>query len=71
MENMQTIRLGNRRLFVSRPFQDRPELILIVTDDGRRAVLGDGPEPFALDNAISDTSHDAGTKKVVGQGGPF
>lgn len=42
----RTIRLGNCKLFLSRPFEDRPEVILVVTDDGRRAILGDGPEPF-------------------------
>lgn len=43
------VRIGSHRVEISQPLRDRPDLLLVETDDGRRAILGDGdahPEPL-------------------------
>ena len=37
-----TVQLDDTRIELSRPLADRPDVIVVMTDDGRRAILGDG-----------------------------
>jgi hypothetical protein len=41
--------LENLSVELSQPIQNRPELIVVTTSDGRCAILGDGREPFTAD----------------------
>ena len=40
----RTVQLDDTRIELSRPLADRPDVIVVMTDDGRRAILGDGRE---------------------------
>jgi hypothetical protein len=40
-----TVQFDDTRIELSRPLPDRPNVIVVMTDDGRRAILGDGEEP--------------------------
>jgi hypothetical protein len=42
----KTVQLDSITVEVSQPLADRPGVVLIVADDGRRSVLGDGRDPF-------------------------
>jgi len=45
-----SVQLGDTRVELSRPIPERPDVIVVMTDDGRRAVLGDGQDfVFAAD----------------------
>ena len=46
---MTAVQLDNVRVELSRPLKDRPDVIFIATSDGRRAILGDGRDPFSVD----------------------
>ena len=46
---MTAVQLDNVRVELSQPLKDRPDVILIATSDGRRAILGDGHDPFSVD----------------------
>jgi len=37
-----TVQFDDTRIELSRPLADRPDVIVVMTDDGRRAILGDG-----------------------------
>jgi len=43
------VQLDNVRVELSQPLEDRPDVILIATSDGRRAILGDGQDLFTVD----------------------
>ena len=45
----KTVQLDDLRLELSQPLKNRPDVILIATDDGRRTILGDGYDPFSAD----------------------
>jgi hypothetical protein len=45
-----SVQLGDTRVELSRPIPSRPDVIVVMTDDGRRAILGDGRDfVFAAD----------------------
>ena len=43
------VQLDNCRVELSQPLRHRPDVIVIATSDGRRAVLGDGQDLFTAD----------------------
>ncbi len=43
------VQLDNFRVELSQPLKHRPNVIVIVTSDGRRAILGDGQDLFTAD----------------------
>ncbi len=43
------LQFENFSVELSQPLKDRPDVILITTSDGRRAILGDGYDPFSVD----------------------
>ena len=43
------VQLDNCRIELSQPLKHRPNVIVIVTSDGRRSVIGDGPDLFTAD----------------------
>ena len=45
----QAVHFENFDVELSQPLADRPDLILITTSDGRRAILGDALDPFTAD----------------------
>ena len=46
---VQTVHFENFDVELSQPLDDRQNVILITTSDGRRSILGDGYEPFSTD----------------------
>ena len=46
---MTSVQLDNCRVELSQPLKDRPDVIVIVTSDGRRSVIGDGQDLFTVD----------------------
>ena len=46
---MTSVQLDNFRVELSQPLKHRPDVILIVTGDGRRTVIGDGQDLFTAD----------------------
>ena len=46
---MTSVQLDNCSVELSQPLKDRPDVILIVTGDGRRSVIGDGQDLFTTD----------------------
>jgi len=46
---MTIVQLDDFRIELSQPLKDRPDVIVIVTSDGRRAILGDGQDLFTVD----------------------
>ena len=43
------VQLDNFRVELSQPLKHRPNVIVIVTSDGRRSVIGDGQDLFTAD----------------------
>ena len=43
------VQLDNYRVELSQPIKNRPDVIVIVTSDGRRAVIGDDQDLFTVD----------------------
>ena len=43
------VQLDNTRVELSQPLKHRPDVIVIVTSDGRRSVIGDGQDLFTVD----------------------
>ncbi len=43
------VQLDNTRVELSQPLKHRPDVIVIVTSDGRRSVIGDGQDLFTAD----------------------
>ena len=43
---MKTVKLENTIVELSQPLPERPDVILIQTDDGRTSIIGDGQDPF-------------------------
>ena len=43
------VQLDNTRVELSQPLKHRPDVIVIVTSDGRRTVIGDGQDLFTAD----------------------
>ncbi len=43
------VQLDNFHVELSQPLKHRPDVIVIVTSDGRRAVIGDGQDLFTVD----------------------
>ena len=43
------VQLDNFRVELSQPLQHRPDVIVIVTSDGRRSIIGDGQDLFTAD----------------------
>ena len=43
------VQLDNCRVELSQPLKHRPDVIVIVTSDGRRSVIGDGQDLFTVD----------------------
>lgn len=43
---MTSVQLDNCSVELSQPLKDRPDVILIVTGDGRRSIIGDGQDLF-------------------------
>ena len=46
---MTIVQLDDFRIELSQPLKDRPDVIVIVTSDGRRSVIGDGQDLFTAD----------------------
>ncbi len=46
---MQTVHFDNFDVELSQPLDDRQNVILITTSDGRRTVIGDGQDLFTID----------------------
>ncbi len=46
---MTSVQLDNCRVELSQPLKDRPDVIVIVTSDGRRSIIGDGQNLFTAD----------------------
>ena len=42
----QAVHFENFDVELSQPLNDRPDVVLITTTDGRRTILGDGPDLF-------------------------
>ncbi len=40
------VQLDNCSVELSQPLKHRPDVIVIVTSDGRRSIIGDGPDLF-------------------------
>ena len=45
----QTVHFENFDVELSQPLDDRPDVVLITTSDGRRTVIGDGQDLFTID----------------------
>ena len=45
----QTVHFDNFDVELSQPLDDRQNVILITTSDGRRSVIGDGQDLFTTD----------------------
>ena len=43
------VQLDNFSVELSQPLKHRPDVIVIVTSDGRRSVIGDGQDLFTVD----------------------
>ena len=43
------VQLDHLRVELSQPLKHRPNVIVIVTSDGRRSIIGDGPDLFTVD----------------------
>lgn len=43
------VQLDNFRVELSQPLKHRPDVIVIATSDGRRSIIGDGHDPFSVD----------------------
>lgn len=58
---MTAVQLDNVRVELSQPLKDRPDVIVIATSDGRRAILGDDHDPFSVDEyrQIDSQPHEA------------
>lgn len=41
-----TVDLDHYRVELLQPLRHRPDVIVVTTSDGRRAILGDGRDPF-------------------------
>jgi len=61
----QAVHFDNFDVELSQPLEDRPDVVVIVTSDGRRAILGDGHDPFSVDEyrQMDRQSH----KELAGQ----
>lgn len=46
---MTSVQLDNFRVELSQPLKHRPNVIVVVTSDGRRSVIGDGQDLFTAD----------------------
>ena len=46
---MTSVQLDNFRVELSQPLKHRPDVIVIVTSDGRRSIIGDGQDLFTVD----------------------
>ncbi len=46
---MTSVQLDNCRVELSQPLKQRPDVIVIVTSDGRRSIIGDGQDLFTAD----------------------
>ena len=45
----KAVHFNNFDVELSQPLQDRPDVVLIKASDGRIAILGDGHDPFSVD----------------------
>ena len=45
---MTIVQLDDFSIELSQPFMDRPDVIVIASSDGRRTILGDGMDPFTV-----------------------
>ncbi len=45
----QTVHFDNFDVELSQPLDDRQNVVLITTSDGRRSVIGDGQDLFTID----------------------
>jgi hypothetical protein len=50
----ETVNIGGIEITVSQPLANRPNVILVETSDGRRAILGDGRDVNALAIDLAD-----------------
>ena len=46
---MQAVHFVNFDVELSQPLEDRPDVVLITTTDGRCTILGDGQDLFTAD----------------------
>ena len=49
---MTSVQLDNFSVELSQPLKHRPDVIVIATSDGRRAVIGDGQDLFTADEYL-------------------
>ena len=49
---MTTVQFENFSVELSQPLEDRPDVILIATSDGRRSIIGDGQDLFTADEYL-------------------
>ena len=47
-----TVKLDHFSVELMQPLRHRPDVIVVCTSDGRRAILGDGREPFTPDEYL-------------------
>ena len=47
-----TVKLDHFSVDLLQPLRHRPDVIVVCTSDGRRAILGDGREPFTPDEYL-------------------
>ena len=45
----RNVQLDNVFVELSQPLKHRPAVIVIATSDGRRSIIGDGHDPFSVD----------------------
>ena len=45
----KAVHFNNFDVELSQPLEDRPDVVLIKASDGRIAILGDGHDPFSVD----------------------
>jgi len=46
---MTIVQLDDCSIELTQPLKDRPDVVLITASDGRRTILGDGRDPFSID----------------------
>lgn len=59
-----TVDLGNFKVELLQPLRRRPDVIVVTTSDGRRAILGDGREPFTAAEYSAIDKSTAGPKSA-------
>ena len=46
----QAVHFENFDVELSQPLKDRPDVVVITASDGRITILGDGHDPFSVDD---------------------